>query len=94
VAAAVAVLAVVLSHDSPCGPAPALSANTESMKAIVYRCYGAPEVLSFESIEKPAPADNEILVKVGTAAVNLLDWHYTRGETCFMRLGSGLGAPK
>lgn len=93
VATAVVVLAVVLSHDSACGPAPALSANAKSMKAIVYRCYGAPEVLDFESIEKPVPADDEVLVKIHAAAVNPLDWHYMRGEPYFMRLGTGLGAP-
>jgi NADPH:quinone reductase-like Zn-dependent oxidoreductase len=63
------------------------------MNAIVYRCYGAPEVLNLERIEKPVPADDEVLVKIRAAAVNPLDWHYMRGEPYIMRLGSGLGAP-
>jgi NADPH:quinone reductase-like Zn-dependent oxidoreductase len=92
-AVAVAVLAVVLSHDSACAPAPALAANAKSMKAIVYRCYGPPEVLKLEDTEKPVPADDEVLVRVRAAAVNPLDWHYMRGEPYFMRLGTGLGAP-
>jgi NADPH:quinone reductase-like Zn-dependent oxidoreductase len=92
-AVAVAVLAVVLSHDSACAPAPALAANAESMKAIVYRCYGPPEVLKLEDTEKPVPADDEVLVRIRAAAVNPLDWHYMRGEPYFMRLGTGLGAP-
>jgi NADPH:quinone reductase-like Zn-dependent oxidoreductase len=92
-AVSIAALAVVFSHDSPCGPAPALSANAKTMKAIVYRCYGAPEVLELEDIEKPVPADDEVLVRVRAAAVNPLDWHYMRGEPYFMRLGTGLGAP-
>jgi NADPH:quinone reductase-like Zn-dependent oxidoreductase len=64
------------------------------MKAIVYRCYGSPDVLEFEDVEKPTPADNEVLVKVHAASVNPLDWHYMRGSPYIMRLGSGLGAPK
>jgi len=87
-------LAIVLSHDSACEPAPAISSESETMKAIVYRCYGSSDVLKFEDIEKPTPADNEVLVKVVAAAVNPLDWHFMRGSPYFMRLMSGLGSPK
>ena len=90
---AVISLAIVLSHNSACEPAPALSGQTELMKAIVNRCYGSPDVLTFEDIEKPTPADNEVLVKVQAAAVNPLDWHYMRGSPYLMRLGTGIGAP-
>jgi NADPH:quinone reductase-like Zn-dependent oxidoreductase len=93
-AVAISSLALVLSHTSACGPAPAVSGETELMKAIVYRCYGSPDVLEFEDVEKPTPADNEVLVKVHAASVNPLDWHYMRGSPYLMRLGSGLGAPK
>lgn len=88
-------LALILSHDSACGPAPVLPTDTKLMKAIVYRCYGSPDVLKFEDIEKPSPADDEVLVKVHAAAVNPLDYHYMRGKPYIMRLmGSGLGAPE
>ncbi len=92
-AVAISSLAFVLSHNSACGPAPAVSDETELMKAIVYRCYGSPDVLEFEDVEKPTPADDEVLVKVHAAAVNPLDWHYMRGSPYIMRLGVGLGAP-
>ena len=86
-------LAIVLSHDAACGPPPVVADGTELMKAIVYRCYGSPDVLEFENVEKPTPLDDEVLVKVHAASVNPLDWHYMRGSPYFMRLMSGLGAP-
>lgn len=91
--AAIASLAIVLSHTSACESAPALSSDTETMKAIVYRCYGPPDVIEFDEVAKPAPADNEVLVKVVAAAVNPLDWHFVRGTPYFLRLMSGLYKP-
>ena len=73
-------LGLVLSHNADCESAPAVSSESQSMKAIVYRCYGSPDVLSYEDIEKPTPADDEVLVKVHAASVNPLDWHYMRGK--------------
>ena len=94
VALGLAVLAVMMSHNSVCPPAGSFIANGESMKAIVHRCYGSPDVLELAAIEKPAPADNEVLVKVKAASVNPLDWHFMRGTPYLMRLASGLGSPK
>ena len=34
------------------------------MKAIVYHRYGSLNVLQCEEIEKPAPGDNQVLIKV------------------------------
>ncbi len=92
-AVSLASLALVLSYNSACGPAPTISDQAELMKAIVYRCYGSPDVLQLEDIEKPVPADDEVLVKVHAASVNPYDWHFMRGSPYVMRLGSGLGAP-
>ena len=33
------------------------------MKAIVYREYGSADVLKFEEVPQPTPADNEVLIK-------------------------------
>src|SRR5580692_9559996 len=90
---AIAVLGLALSHDSTCPAAPPLAANTPSMKAVVYRCYGTPDVLKLEEIAKPPPADDRVLVKVHAASVNPLDWHYMRGKPYIVRPMAGVGKP-
>jgi NADPH:quinone reductase-like Zn-dependent oxidoreductase len=86
-------LAMIVSHDSPCGAPPALAAGARTMKAVVHRCYGPPAVLGYEDIEKPVPADNEVLVRVHAASVNPLDFHYLRGTPYLVRMDSGFGKP-
>ncbi len=90
---AITSLDLALTHDSPCAAAPPLAPNTPSMKAIVYRCYGAPDVLKLEEIAKPVPADDRVLVRVHAASVNPLDWHYMHGKPYIMRAGAGIGKP-
>jgi NADPH:quinone reductase-like Zn-dependent oxidoreductase len=91
-----ATVATVLfaSHNDPCGQAPALPANAERMKAIVVRCYGPPEILKLEEIEKPKPEPDQVLVKVHAASINPLEWHEMRGTPYQMRRERGWGAPK
>jgi len=64
------------------------------MKAIVYRSYGPPDVLRLEEIDKPAPRDNEVLIRIHAASVNPLDWHFMRGTPGLFRLVTGLGKPR
>ena len=65
------------------------------MKAIVYHRYGSPDVLSCENIAKPAPAENEVLIRVRAAAANPYDWHFMRGEPYAVRImARGLRKPK
>jgi NADPH:quinone reductase-like Zn-dependent oxidoreductase len=87
-------VAISLSRNSPCGPAPVLPEQTTLMKAIVHRCYGGPDVLRLEDVAKPSAADNEVLVQVHAASVNPLDFHYLRGTPYIVRLDAGSGAPE
>jgi NADPH:quinone reductase-like Zn-dependent oxidoreductase len=70
------------------------AAPANPMKAIVYCDYGVPN-LKFQEIEKPTPADDQVLVKVRAASVNPLDWHFIEGTPYVMRaMGVGLRKPK
>ncbi len=90
----VAVLVVAFSSDTACAPSATLTAGATPMKAVLRRCYGPPDVLSIENIEKPVPADKQLLVKVRAAAVNPFDWHYIRGKPYLMRIETGVGTPR
>lgn len=63
------------------------------MKAIVYREYGSPEVLSLEEVDKPTPGDDEVLIKIRAASVNSWDYDLLRGARGFTRL-SGFRKPR
>ena len=44
------------------------------MKAVVYRRYGSPDVLELVDVPKPAPKDDEILIRVLATTVSVADW--------------------
>src|SRR5579864_6155974 len=58
----------------------AVPAHAETMKAIVAREYGGPEVLKYEDVPVPTPKENEILVKVFAAGVNSFDGNLLAGN--------------
>ena len=93
-AAGVSTLALVMSRTAPCGAAPPLPAGATVMKGVVRRCYGSPDVVKYEDVPKPTPADDEVLVKVRAASVNPLDWHYVEGTPYLVRMDRGFGKPE
>jgi NADPH:quinone reductase-like Zn-dependent oxidoreductase len=84
---------VAIQYDAPCPQVSQSAQSGEQMTAIIHRCYGAPEVLHLESVTKPVPASDEVLVKVHAAGLNPHDWHYVRGTPYLLRTQSGFGAP-
>ena len=70
-------------------------ADTDNMmKAAVNRRYGAPDVLEIEHLEKPLPAQGEILVKVHASTVTRTDWGMLRADPFIVRLFMGLTHPR
>jgi NADPH:quinone reductase-like Zn-dependent oxidoreductase len=49
------------------------------MRAVLVHETGGPEVLNLEDVERPEPADGEVLIRVHAASVNPVDWKHRRG---------------
>jgi len=64
------------------------------MKAIVYEEYGSPDVLQLKEVDKPAPKNDEVLIKIYAAAVTAGDAIVLKGEPFVTRFATGLLKPK
>ena len=71
------------------------------MRAAVYDHYGPPDVLRLMDVPKPAPKDDEVLIKVHASTVNRLDVHTReanrksgRAVSVMSRLVSGVRGPR
>ena len=69
------------------------------MKAVVYTKYGPPEVLHLEDIDKPAPQNDEVLIRIAATTATSGDWRarsliIPRGFGFISRLVFGYSKPK
>ena len=64
------------------------------MRAVVNTEYGGPEVLRIVDVERPAPADDEVLVEVRATTVNRTDCGFRAAWPWFIRLFAGLRRPR
>jgi NADPH:quinone reductase-like Zn-dependent oxidoreductase len=64
------------------------------MRAVVYEKYGPPEVLRLEEVERPMPADDEVLVKVRATTVNRTDTGLRSADFFPSRFFTGLLRPR
>ena len=64
------------------------------MKAAVHETYGPPEVLRVAEVERPSPAEGEVLVRVHASSVTRSDCGFRSTEYFFSRAVTGLRRPK
>jgi NADPH:quinone reductase-like Zn-dependent oxidoreductase len=64
------------------------------MKAAVHTSYGAPDVVRIAEVDKPAPKDNELLVRVHATTVNRTDCGFRAARPFFVRLLTGVRRPR
>src|SRR4051794_28645706 len=68
--------------------------TSTKMRAAARHEFGGPEVLELQEVDRPVPAENEVLVRVHAASVNAFDWHMLTGTPYLARLQAGLRKPK
>lgn len=64
------------------------------MKAVVSDKYGSPDVLELKNVERPAPLDHQVLVKIHATSLNFGNLVLLKGEPYLARLAFGLRKPK
>lgn len=73
----------------------AASSVPEVMRAVVREQYGPPaEVLRLVSLPVPAPADDEVLVRVRAVGINPADVFLATGRPAMLRATMGMRRPK
>ena len=68
--------------------------GVERMQAAIRDRYGRPEVVRLADIDRPTPADDQVLVRVRAASVNRADLDGLTPRPTFARLFFGIRAPR
>ncbi len=70
------------------------ASTTRTMRAAVQRAYTTVDHIAIESVNRPTPAANEVLLDVRAAGVDRGVWHLATGRPFIMRgMGFGLRRP-
>ena len=64
------------------------------MRAAVRERFGPPDVVEIRDLEKPVPAEDEVLVRIRASSLNLGDWYAVQGRPWVGRTAMGLRKPK
>jgi NADPH:quinone reductase-like Zn-dependent oxidoreductase len=63
------------------------------MRAVVVTKYGPPQVLELRQVDKPAPKDNQVLIRICATAVVATDPMFRKGDPLIGRFFNGLTKP-
>src|SRR5262245_50733 len=66
----------------------------KTMRAAMRDRFGPPQVIEIRELDKPVPADDEVLVHVRAASINIADWYEATGRPLLARVSMGLFKPK
>ena len=69
------------------------------MKAAVFTGYGGPEVIKFQTVPKPIPNKNQLLIKIYATTVCTGDWrvlgpNVPNGFGCILHCAFGCTGPR
>src|SRR5262249_15060772 len=72
----VRLVAVLVCAMAAFGGAPSESTK---MRAVVIHAYGGPDVMKLETVARPEPTDDEVLIRVVAASINPVDVAIRKG---------------
>jgi NADPH:quinone reductase-like Zn-dependent oxidoreductase len=86
-------LRIAVGYDSPCPPTATPVTGADTMQAVMQRCYGVPRAARLETIARPVPNADQVLIKVHASSVNPVEWYGVSGQPLLLRLFNGVGTP-
>ncbi|MEM8859310.1 MAG: NAD(P)-dependent alcohol dehydrogenase [Chloroflexota bacterium] len=68
--------------------------QSKEMNAVVCTAYGEPDVLQMQTVQKPMPKDDEVLIRNHATVATAASLNGRKGTPAFIRLFTGIRAPK